>query len=609
MRFARSVMIAAVALCALAACGDAQVSPPVRYEISFANRAHHEAEITVRFAGVPEGPLELRMSRSSPGRYALHEFAKNVYHVRVAGAGGRAVEVTRPDPHQWDVHGHGGEVTVTYTLYGDHADGTYTGIDRTHGHLNMPATFMWARGLDDRPIELTVHAPEGSGWRVATQLAPTSDPFAFTAPNLYYFLDSPTEVSDFWMREWEVDGRTVRVALHHDGTEAEAARYAEAVEDIVEAARDIFGALPAFDFGSYTFLACYLPWVDGDGMEHRNSTILTSTGSLRANMTGLLGTVAHEFFHAWNVERIRPATLEPFDFERANMSRELWFAEGFTSYFDDLILWRAGLIGDEEFASRMGGIADAVTRAPGRRYFSPVEMSMQAPFVDAATSVDPSNGQNTFLSYYTWGSGVGLALDLELRTRFEGVTLDHLMREMWLRHGLTEHPYVVDDIEAALSTVTGDAAFAADFFDRFVRGREAPDYRALLAPGGIEVAAARPEAAWLGPLRLTFEPGGAVVPSTPLEGSPLYEAGIDSGDRITSIANVPPTNQAALDRALAGLRPGDEVAITFESRGGTYTASVRAARDPALSGRWTPDGIVSPEQAAFRAAWRRPSTE
>jgi predicted metalloprotease with PDZ domain len=609
MRFVRSLMIAGAALGTLAACGGAQVGPPILYEISFENRAHHEAEITVRFAGVPDGPLELRMSRSSPGRYALHEFAKNVYDVRITGAGGQSVEVSRPDPHQWDVRGHGGEVTVTYTLYGDHADGTYAGIDRTHGHLNMPATFMWARGLDDRPIELTVRAPEGSGWRVATQLAPTSDPYTFTAPNLYYFLDSPTEVSDFWMREWTVDGRAVRVALHHDGTEAEAVRYAEAVEAIVGAARDLYGELPSFDFGTYTFLACYLPWVDGDGMEHRNSTVLTSTGSLRANMTALLGTVAHEFFHSWNVERIRPATLEPFDFERANMSRELWFAEGFTSYFDDLILWRAGLIGDEDFAARMGDIANAVTNAPGRRYFSPVEMSMQAPFVDAATSVDPDNRQNTFLSYYTWGSGVGLALDLELRTRFDGVTLDHLMREMWRTHGVTEHPYAVDDIQAALARVTGDAAFAADFFDRFVRGREAPDYAALLGTAGIEVGQARSEAAWLGPLRLRFDGGAAVLPATPLEGTPLYEAGVDSGDRITAIAGIAPANQAAVDRALSGLRPGDDVSITFESRGGTYSASVRAAPDPGLSGRWTPDGVASAEQASFRAAWRRAPTD
>jgi predicted metalloprotease with PDZ domain len=604
MRFVRSTLLTFFALALLAGCGDAQPADPITYEISFENRAHHEAEVTVRFPNLPDGTLELRMSRSSPGRYALHEFAKNVYGFSAIGAGGRAVEVSRPNPHQWDVSGHGGEVTVTYTLYADHADGTYAGIDRTHAHLNMPAAFMWARGLDDRAIELRVDIPDGTGWRVATQLAPTRDETVFTAPNLYYFLDSPTEVSDHWMRSWDIDGRTVRVALHHTGTEAEAERYADAAAAIVETTRDLYGRLPEFDFGTYTFLACYLPWADGDGMEHRNSTVLTSTASLQTSMTGLLGTVAHEFFHSWNVERIRPATLEPFDFERANMSRELWFAEGFTSYFDDLILWRAGLISNEAFGQRMGGIANAVTNANGRTYFSPIEMSMQAPFVDAATAVDPNNRQNTFLSYYTWGSGIGMALDLELRTRFEGVTADHLMREMLATHGDPEVPYVVDDIEAALARVTGDAAFAADFFDRYVRGRDAPDFADLLTAGGIEVEAARPDAAWLGPIQMRFGDGAAEVLTTPLEGSPLYEAGVDRGDRIASIDGVTPVDRDALDAVIAALSPGDPVTIVFESRGQSLSATVSAAADPGLAGRWTPDGLVTPEQAAFREAWR-----
>jgi predicted metalloprotease with PDZ domain len=607
----RSFAVTLLAPALLGACDDAQSQPvdAIVYEISFENRAHHEAEITVTFARVPEGPLELRMSRSSPGRYALHEFAKNVYDVRVTGAGGRAVEVSRPDPHQWTVTGHGGEVTVRYTLYGDHADGTYTGIDRTHAHLNMPATFMWARGLDDRSIELRVRVPDGSGWQVATQLAPTDDPHRFTAPDLAYFLDSPTEVSDFWLRSWEIDGQTIRVALHHAGTEAEAARYADAVSAIVTSSRDLYGTLPSFDFGSYTFLACYLPWVDGDGMEHRNSTVLTSTGSLATNMTGLLGTVAHEFFHAWNVERIRPATLEPFDFERANMSRELWFAEGFTSYFDDLLLWRSGLIGDEAFAQRLGAIANAVTNARGRTYFSPVEMSMKAPFVDAATSVDPGNRLNTFLSYYTWGSGIGMALDLELRSRFDGVTADHVMRAMWETHGVDEVPYEVDDVERAVARITGDADFAADFFTRFVRGREAPDFRALLTPAGIEVSPARPGTAWLGPLSIRFQEGGPEVMGTPREETSLYAAGVDRGDRIVSIGGRPVIDRAALDAILSGLEPGASVEIRYESRGEARTATVTVGEDLTLVGRWTPDDLVDPEQSAFRSAWRTPPSE
>lgn len=592
-----------------AACADAGpqdvASAPITYRISFDNRAHHEAEIAVTFTDLEPGPLELRMSRSSPGRYALHEFAKNVYDVRVTDAAGVPLPVTRPDPHQWDVTGHDGTVRVAYTLYGDRADGTYTGIDRTHAHLNMPATFMWARGLDDRPIELSVEVPEDSGWRVATQLAPTDDPYRFRAPDLAYFLDSPTEVSAFWERSWEADGRTIRVALHHDGTEAEAEAYAAAVARIVDASKAIYGELPDFDFGSYTFLACYLPWVAGDGMEHRNSTVLTSTGSLAQNMTGLLGTVAHEFFHSWSVERIRPETLEPFDFEAANMSRELWFAEGFTSYFDDLILWRAGLIDDAQFAGRMGGIANSVVNAPGRRFFSAVEMSMQAPFVDAATSVDPQNRQNTFLSYYTWGSGIGLALDLTLRERFGGVTADHLMREMWRTHGVPEDPYDVAEVEAALARVTGDAGFARDFFDRYVRGREAPDYATLLGSVGIDLGPARPGRAWLDPLTVRFEDGAATVLATPLLDSPLYEAGVDRGDRIVSVDGRPVPDRDALEAILAAHGPGDEIGVRFESRGEVFDVAVTLVEDPTLAAGLAEEATEA--EAARRAAWKTAS--
>ncbi|MEX2471596.1 MAG: PDZ domain-containing protein, partial [Gemmatimonadota bacterium] len=432
--------------------------------------------------------------------------------------------------------------------------------------------------------------PEGSGWQVATQLAETGDPYRFTAPDLAYFLDSPTEVSSFWLERWPVIGasggeaQAVRVALHHDGTEAEAERYARDVAAIVEASRGVYGEMPRFDYGTYTFLADYLPWVAGDGMEHRNSTIVSNTRSLAENRLGILGTVAHEFFHAWSIERIRPATLEPFDFEEANMSRELWFGEGFTSYYDDLILWRAGLIDDGEFAARMGSIAEAVTSAPGRGFFSPVEMSMQAPFVDAAVSIDPQNRGNTFLSYYTWGSGIALGLDLTLRTRFEGLTLDHLMREMWRAHGSPEIPYEVDDVEAALARVTGDAAFAADFFDRFVYGREAPDYARLLREAGIAWELTRPAAAWIGPLQLRADSGGAIVTGTPQIGSPLYEAGLDRGDRILGLDGQSVTSAEEAAEVLAGHRPGERVRVRFRSRGTEHEAELLLEEDPARRG-------------------------
>ncbi|MBI4477544.1 MAG: M61 family metallopeptidase, partial [Acidobacteria bacterium] len=304
-------------------------------------------QVEVDFSELPNQPVQLRMSRSSPGRYAVHEFAKNVYDVEIDDGSGRKLPFIRPNPHQWDVTGHGGRLRVRYKVFGDHIDGTYLAIDSTHAHINMPAALMWARGLDGRPAQITFVVPEGRAWNVATQLFPTRDPLTFTAPNVQYLMDSPTEFSTFSLASFSVPYRagssesaTFRVALHHEGTDEELTRYAADVEKIVREQQAVFGELPPFETGAYTFLADYLPWADGDGMEHRNSTVLTSSGAIRdaRQRQGLLGTVSHEFFHAWNVERIRPRSLEPFNFEDANVSGELWLAEGFTSYYGPLAL-------------------------------------------------------------------------------------------------------------------------------------------------------------------------------------------------------------------------------------------------------------------------------
>ncbi len=149
--------------------------PTVRYELSFPNAVHHEAEVEAIFENVPMAPLDVVMSRSSPGRYALHEFAKNVYSVRVSDKDGHALKPTQVDPSTWRIEGHNGSVRFHYTLFGDRTDGTYAGIDETHAHLNMPATLVWARGLENAPVTVRFTLPEGKNWKVATQLVPQQD--------------------------------------------------------------------------------------------------------------------------------------------------------------------------------------------------------------------------------------------------------------------------------------------------------------------------------------------------------------------------------------------------------------------------------------------------
>src|SRR4030095_4242467 len=222
----------------------------------------------------------------------------------------------------------------------------------------------------------------------------------------------------------------------------------------------VFGEYPPYENNTYTFLADYLPWAGGDAMEHRNSTVLTSTEQIRTGRAELLDSISHEVFHGWDVERIRPRSLEPFNLDDVNMSGELWLAEGFTNYYGPLVLQRAGLAKLPQFLDDIGRAINTVLVSPGRRIRTAEEMSQFAPFVDAATAIDRTAFENTFISYYTWGSAIGLGLDLTLRDGTDGrVTLDAFMRMLWQKHGkpdgqrsgAVDNPYTMDDLKGVLA--------------------------------------------------------------------------------------------------------------------------------------------------------------
>jgi predicted metalloprotease with PDZ domain len=596
MTFRRTSLAGVIVLVAAVA---ALAQAPVEYRLSFPEPEHRWMEVEVAFREVPAGPLQVRMSRTSPGRYALHEFAKNVFHVEVRDGKGNLLTPTRPNLHQWNVAGHDGTVVVSYRVFGDRIDGTYLGVDHTHAHLNLPATLMWARGFENRPARVTLEQPAGRQWRVATQLYPTPEPLTFTAPDFYYLMDSPTEFGAFTERTFTVSGPgggkpTFRIALHHDGSDADADAYATDVERIVRETVAVFGEFPQFEANTYTFLADYLPWANGDGMEHRNSTVLTSQGALRnpQQRTGLLGTVAHEFIHAWNMERIRARDVEPFDFGDADVSAELWFGEGFTSYYDDLILHRSGLTPLEAALASFAGTINAVTLSPGRKIRSAAEMSTLAPFVDAAAAIDRTSWDNTFISYYTWGAALGLALDLSLREQKAGqTTLDTYMRAMWTRFGrpgqkVAGHvatPYTMDDLETVLGELT-TKQFARTFFASFIQGHEVADYGPLLEQAGLVLRKRNAGRAYLFAPGLNFQGGGgARLSASALFDTALYKAGVDRDDLIVSIDGVNVTSQEVLDQTLAKHKPGASVPLRFVRRGGdTVNTTLVLEEDPRI---------------------------
>jgi predicted metalloprotease with PDZ domain len=624
----RQILCAAVLSLCLAVSLRAQT--PISYRVSFPEPEHRFAQIEVTFAEIGAAPLEVRMSRSSPGRYALHEFAKNVFDVQAFDGTGQPVTIDRPDVHQWTVPRHDGTVRVRYRVFGDRVDGTFLAVDSTHAHLNMPATLMWARGLEDRPVRVVFERPPGKDWHVATQLHPTDDPLTYTAGNLQYLMDSPVEFSNHTVRTFTVTlpagGATsalregheanIRLALHHTGSDREADDLARDIAKLVREAGAVFGEFPGFDVGHYTFLADYLPYATGDGMEHRNSTVLSSTGELSnvVQRENLVGTIAHEFFHAWNVERIRPRSLEPFSFERANVSGELWLAEGVTSYYQSLLMRRTGLASLEDTVEEFARTIDVVTRSPGRSFRSAVEMSRLAPFVDSASWIDRTNWDNLYISYYTWGAALGLGLDLSLREHTNGrVTLDDYMRVLWRVHGrppapaegLVAAPYTLRDARILLGEVAGDQAFADRFFDRFIEGREVVDYKALLQRAGLVLRRRNQGQVWLGDVRLVFVGSSARLAESAPVGSPLYRAGLDRDDVILMIDGESVASPNQLAAVLQRHRPGDVVAIVFSRRDGRVSGSVTLEEDPRIEivpAERTGRALTS-EERAFRDAW------
>lgn len=536
-----------------------QAQPSSSYTISFENAIHHEAQISATFSNLKSERVEFRMSRSSPGRYALHEFAKNVYHVKVSDGKGNVLKTTRPDPYSWLVEGHDGTINVSYTLFANRGDGTYAQVDETHAHLNGPATFMYVPELSEKGFEVILNVREDLNWKVATQLKHETGN-TFYAKDLQYFMDSPIEISNFKKRSFQVDNQTINFVLHDDdASEEDLNQYFERVKKIVLQQKEVFGEFPVFDYGEYTFLACYMPNVSGDGMEHRNSTVITSTRSLSfGGIEQNIGTVSHEFFHCWNVERIRPKSLEPFDFTKANMSGELWFAEGFTNYFDGLTLCRTGIRNIEMYLNDIQSTFNRVWTSPGRQFFSPVEMSYQAPFVDAATSIDETNRENTYISYYIYGEMLGLALDLSLREM--NLNLDDYMKQVWNSFGKTGNYYTVEDLKNTLSNYAGEE-FANSFFENYIYKSDMPDFERLFKNVGVKLDQDDNK------LSFGSEVLNQKMMSNPKIGSTAYHAGFQKGDIILKVGMFNLNTLVTLDMILEKFNVDDKVKIIYQRYG------------------------------------------
>ena len=597
-------------------------NPPksIFYTLSFPNAVHHEAEIVMTIPQPPSGEFRVRMSRSSAGRYATHEFGKNIYNVKATDVDGNEIPLTQVEGDVYEVGDHSGTVKISYTLFANWTDGTYAAIDDSHAHLNMPAVFMWVINQQDRPITIEFNDLDKYGWKVATQLKHDGDN-VYSAPNLQYLMDSPTELSNFKETSWTVvntDGKTekINLAAHSDDSQAAIDNFGKMVQKVVLEEKAVYGELPTYDFGEYTFLTDVYPTNSGDGMEHRNSTcIVDEDKKIEGNEISELSTFAHEYFHCWNEKRIRPKSLEPFNFEHADMSSELWFAEGFTQYYGELSLVRAGFHNVDEYANTISGLVNSVLSTPAAAKYPETQMSRYAVFADNGVSIDPVNMTNMYTTYYYYGGATALALDLRLRSEFN-LTLDDYMRAVWLAVGKVQHPYTIPDLQKILAKLTNNPKFADDFFKQYIYGIQKNNYEALLAKAGLVLRKARTGKAWAGSLPSGGRRGhsgivggtgseGLLLQSSTLMGSPVYKAGLDAGDIILKADGKDIKEAQDFSAIVAAKNIGDKIVVDYKNRTGDHQTTVTLEEFPYYevvtfekAGK-----ELSKEQQDFRNSW------
>ncbi|MDB4887376.1 MAG: hypothetical protein JWN79_2814 [Gemmatimonadetes bacterium] len=459
--------------------------------------ASHLYEIAIDIDGARGTTLPLQLPVWSPGRYAKMDFAKNVQDFTATDAAGRPLAWDKTTGSRWVVSTGGARsVRIRYRSFDNALSGTFSVLDTAHANWNGASLFMYVEDHKQDPVSLTIAPP--AGWRVLNGDTRTANQLVYRFENYDRLIDTPTEVApQLAVDSFTVDARKYRTMVHHNGPMPAGVRerFVRDVERIVRYENSVFTPPP---LDQYTFLF-NIGYPGGDGMEHLYSTqVIDSRSFLNGNDTlpvlPGISTAAHEYFHVWNVKRVRPAALGPFDYTREQYQPSLWVAEGWTQYYGQAALHRSGVTGLPEFYRTMAGTIATNLTAPGRKEVSARMSSFHAPFWDGAVQQQPTNGQNTFISYYTKGAGLALYLDLWLRARSANTrSLDDvfntLKRRTWnaqnASYYLQGRGYTEADVEAAASEVARENMH--DWFARHVGGTEDLDYDALLAQAGLRI--------------------------------------------------------------------------------------------------------------------------
>jgi predicted metalloprotease with PDZ domain len=548
--------------------GDQQIQetsssiPPalqIHYQVAMPVPESHLFEVTLQVSGWKAGQsvLDLKMPVWTPGSYLVREYSRHLqdFAVNAGETPGEPLPWHKQGKNHWQIDLQGATaVTVTYRIFANELTVRTNHLDRTHGFFNGAALFFYIPGYRDCPIRVTI-VPPAPDWRVATTLPAVAETNTFEAKDFDTLVDSPFEVGQQRVYSFSVLNKPHELVVWGQGN-LEPERLIADMQAVIRTEADLFGGLP---YDRYLFLL-HLSSQGFGGLEHKNScSLIYQRFGFRhkEKYDRFLQLVAHEFFHLWNVKRIRPKALEVFDYEQENYTPSLWFSEGTTSFYDLIIPYRAGIYDARTYLNALSREITRYLTTPGRLVQTLSESSFDAWIKLYRPDANSANSQ---ISYYLKGEMVSMLLDLLIRERHNNRrSLDDVMRQMWERFGKSEVGFTPEELQQVIISVADTDL--TDFFARYLGSTSELPFDQFLQPFGLRLLADGDEGTpYLG-ITLKTEAGRDLVKFVEA-GSPAMQVGMDAGDELLAINGIRVGGEQLGDR-LRDYKPGDTIQIAF----------------------------------------------
>jgi predicted metalloprotease with PDZ domain len=590
---------------------------PITYRVAMSAPASHEYEIQIDVPALPgRDAVELVFPAWAPGSYLVRDFVRHVYRLSITDARGNALPAQRLDKGRWRVESGARAFRVRYRVFAFEQSVRTSFLDDSHAYWNGTSLFFFVDGELGRPCRVVVAPPPRARWQVDTALpAVRGARLTWAAADFDELVDSPFEVGTHARRSFRVGRVPFELALY-GRTNADVERLVDILRRVVTVTGKLFGS-STFPFARYLFVVHALP-VGSGGLEHRASVTMDITGLSFEDETGyhkFADLAAHEFFHAWNVKRIRDATLGPFDYTRESYTRLLWLHEGFTDYLANVIILRAGVTRERHFWQWIAEDWPKYASRPGRGETPLSELSFEA-WIKLYKPAE--NHVNRAVSYYEKGLWVGMALDLTLRLRTGGKRgLPELFRVLWEDLDGGARHVTEADVRRAARALVGVRAGARGareldaFFDRYVNGTHELPLPALWRRAGLTVRQpAEWESADVDPVRaararawtgLALHADRTTIRNV-VPDSPAWRAGLTFGDDLVAVDGARVTN-ATFAKRVGDRRPGDVARVTYFRRDELRTATLTLADSPERKLVLGPDPKAKGLAKAVRAGW------